>query len=159
MSIKKLFLITLTLLFALCLAIIPMPVWAVWLRPGWVALVLIYWTMALPGQVSVGIAWFVGLILDALNGTLLGEHALALVIVVYVASRLYRQIRVFPVWQQSLWVGFFILLYQLTLFLIQGITGNVINHWQFWLMPLSSIIYWPFLYVVLQGYRRHYKLR
>ena len=70
------FAITTTLLIALILAMLPMPDWTIWLRPVWVLMVLIYWAMMIPYQVSVGTAWLTGLVVDLLNGTLLGEHAL-----------------------------------------------------------------------------------
>lgn len=159
MLIKRITLITLTLLMALCLAIIPLPDWALWLRPAWVALVLIYWTMMLPNHVSVGIAWLVGLLVDILDGTLFGEHALALVIVSFCVIKLHRQVALSPLWLQSLCVGFFILIYQVTLFLVQGITGDVITYWQFWVVPAVSLFYWPWLYIVLQSYRHRYRLR
>jgi rod shape-determining protein MreD len=58
------FAILTTLLIALILALLPMPDWTVWLRPAWVLMVLIYWAMITPYQVSVGMAWMTGLVVD-----------------------------------------------------------------------------------------------
>jgi rod shape-determining protein MreD len=152
-------LISFTLLLALCLAIVPLPAWGAWLRPAWVALVLVYWTLALPHHISLGFAWVIGLLMDIIDGTLFGEHALALVIVSFCVIKLHRQVAPMPLWLQPFFIGFFILLYQLTLFLVQGTTGQVITYWQFWVVPLVSLFYWPWLYIVLQSYRRRYRLR
>lgn len=156
---KKFLLIASTLLIALLFALVPLPQWAIWIRPAWVALVLIYWTLMFPGQVSLGIAFLLGIILDILNNTLLGEHALALVLVSFCVLKLQRQVRFFPLLQQSLFVGLFILIYQFVLYLVQGITRDPITEWQFWLTPMVSIVYWPFLYIVLQTYRQRYRIR
>ena len=40
----------------------PLPGWLDPFRPEWVALVLIYWCMAVPNRVGVGVAWIVGLL-------------------------------------------------------------------------------------------------
>ena len=50
-------------------------------RPEWVPMVLIYWVMALPYRIGIGSAWIVGLVLDILEGSILGLNAMALVII------------------------------------------------------------------------------
>ncbi len=73
--------IILTLLMALILTILPLPDWAQMLRPQWYTLVLIYWVLALPLRVGVGIGWLVGIQVDVMTGTLLGQHALSLALI------------------------------------------------------------------------------
>jgi rod shape-determining protein MreD len=73
--------IVLTFFIAYLLAIVPVPEWAMSYRPEWVPLVLIYWVMALPYRVGIGSAWIAGLVLDILEGSILGLNALALVII------------------------------------------------------------------------------
>ena len=68
-----------TILIAFMLEILPLPGFIIWFRPAWTLLVLIYWAMALPEVVGVGYAFMVGIFLDVLTGTLLGEHAFAMV--------------------------------------------------------------------------------
>ena len=65
---------------AFMLAIMPLPDWAVEFRPDWVTLVLIYWAMAVPTRVGVTVAWFAGLLLDVSYGTLMGQHAVGMVL-------------------------------------------------------------------------------
>ena len=65
MSIRN-YSITLSIVIALVLQIMPMPVVADLYRPDWVLLVLSYWALALPNRVNVGVAFFTGLILDIL---------------------------------------------------------------------------------------------
>ena len=77
--------IVVTLCIAMLLTILPMPDWARPFRPQWVTLVLLYWAIALPHRIGVGSGFLVGIVLDVLTGTLLGQHALGLTIVTFIA--------------------------------------------------------------------------
>ena len=46
-----------TFVIALLLTALPMPESAAIWRPAWVALVLIYWCMAVPERVGVAVGW------------------------------------------------------------------------------------------------------
>lgn len=150
--------ITMTLLMALVLAMLPMPDWTIWLRPAWVLMVLIYWAMNVPLRVSIGTAWFVGLIVDLLNGTLLGEHALAYTAVIYVVSRMHIRLRMYPMLQQGLSVGMFVLTYQFIIYCIQGFIGDLPSSRLYWLSSLTSMLLWPWLFVLLRDCRRRFRV-
>lgn len=147
-----------TLLIALILALLPMPGWMIWLKPAWVLLVLIYWAMVTPARVGVGVAWLTGLMVDLLNGSLLGEHALAYTVVIYFVSRMYIRLRMYPMLQQGLSILFFVLLYQFILFCIQGFIGQLPGSNLYWLSSITSMLLWPWLYVLMRDYRRLLKL-
>jgi rod shape-determining protein MreD len=144
----------LSFLVAVILTLLPMPDWTIWLRPAWVLMVLIYWVMLAPQRVNVGVAWMVGIILDVLNGTLLGEHALALTIVTFFVARLHTQMRMYPVLQQGMWVFLFVLLYQFILFCVQGFIGELPKTWLYWSSSLTSMVLWPWVYTIMRDYRR-----
>jgi len=147
-----------TLLLALVLALLPMPDWTVWLRPAWVLMVLIYWTIAMPYRVSVGIAWLLGIIIDLLTGTLLGEHALAFTIVIYFVSRMQMRLHMYPLLQQSISILFFVLLYQFILYCIQGFIGQLPTSHLYWLSSLTSMLLWPWLFILMRDYRRWFRV-
>lgn len=147
-----------TLLIAFILALLPMPDWTVWLRPAWVLMVLIYWAMMTPYQVGVGVAWFTGLIVDLLNGTLLGEHALAFTIVIYFVSRMHIRLRMYPMLQQGLSIFTFVLMYQFILYCIQGFNGQLPGSHLYWLSAVTSMLLWPWLFVVMRDCRRWFKV-
>jgi rod shape-determining protein MreD len=94
--------ITLSFLIALLLEILPFPNWAVWFKPGWVALVLIFWALALPYRIGMVVAFLMGVLVDLLMGTLMGEHAAAFVVITYFILRFNVRIRLLPLWQQSI---------------------------------------------------------
>jgi len=121
-----------TFLAAFILTILPMPDWTVWLRPAWVVMVVVYWVMVAPQNVNVGIAWLAGILLDVLEGTLFGEHALALTFVAVIVAKTHTQLRMFPLIQQGISVFFLVLIYQFILYCIQGFIGQLPNSWLYW---------------------------
>ena len=149
--------IPLTIIFAFLLTLLPMPNWAVWLRPAWVLMVLIYWTMTKPEQVNVGVAWLVGILLDVLQGTLLGEHALALTVVIYLVARMVSRLRMYPLIQQGLSVFLLVLVYQFILFCIQGFLGSLPQSWLYWSSSLTSMLLWPWVFSIMRDSRRRLK--
>jgi rod shape-determining protein MreD len=150
-----------TLCISLCLALIlmllPMPSWIAALRPAWVLLVLIFWSLVLPGRISITLAWVMGIVMDVLNGTLLGEHALALTTVIYVAARLNNQLRMFSLFQQGMAVLCLVLLYLFILFCIQGFLGTLPEGWFYWLPALTSMVLWPWVFVMLRDQYRSFE--
>lgn len=146
--------ILLSFLLALMLSALPMPEPFEWGRPEWVALTLIYWVIALPHRVGPWYAWILGLLLDILQGSLLGIHALSLAIIALIAHKLHRRIRMFPPWQQALLVLLLIGIHQMLLQWAQSLTGNGSESLLFLVPSLVSAFLWPWLFVVLRGIRR-----
>ncbi len=151
---RNFFPITLTLIAALCLSLLPMPEWLMWARPSWVLMVLIFWALVVPDQMNVGYAWTAGLLQDILTGTLLGEHALAFTVVVYLVYRLHRRINMYPILQQALSVLIFTLIYQSIIYVIQGFIGEAPQSHLYWLSSLTSMLLWPWLFVLLRDFCR-----
>ena len=153
------FFIILSLIVAMMLTILPLPFWAGWARPLWVPAVVFYWALALPDRFSIVAAWCVGILLDVLLGTLLGENALGLTLSVFVISKLFTRIRLFPMWQQ-VGVIFLLSLCHLTLiFWMQGLIGQPPLTWQFWIPSISTGLLWPWLFFLMRDYRRRFIIR
>ncbi len=146
--------IYLSLVLGIVLMILPLPDWAQIYRPNWVALVLIYWSMALPKRVGLWFAFFTGLVLDSAQGTLLGQHALALVIVVYFNLNFYQQVRVLALVQQAIYVFSLLLINQVVLAWVEGILGRSTPLLAFFAAPLIGMLIWPWVFVMLRDVRR-----
>ncbi len=146
--------IFLSVLFALALAIVPLPDWASSGRPDWVALLVIYWCLALPRKFGVGRAWLTGIALDTLQGALLGQHALGLALVSFVVLKFHLRIRVFPIWQQAMTVFMLLTLNQFVLFWVDGLTGSGEIQAGRWLPIVTGTLLWPPLAHVLGMFRR-----
>lgn len=154
--------IAVSFVVAMTLSVISMPAFVPvelgYLRPEWVVLTLIYWVIALPQRIGITLAWVVGLIVDVLLGSLLGQHALAFIIVAYIASSIYQRLRMFSVWQQSLIVFAIVGLNQLINFWIENIAG--LREWSMWyLFPsVVSAFLWPWVFLVLRYVRRRFNV-
>jgi rod shape-determining protein MreD len=151
-------LIILSFVVALMLTALPMPDWAGIWRPAWVSLVLIYWCMALPERVGILVAALVGIHLDVISGTLLGQHALALSVVAFLAIQFYRRVRVLPLWQQGITIFGLVFVQQVFLLWINGIQGMPVMISAYWASPLISMVLWPWIFVVLRDLRRKYQV-
>lgn len=138
---------------ALALTIMPLPAWARAYRPEWVPMVLIYWTMASPATVGLGNAWLLGLLMDAAQGALLGQHALGYTLTAYISLVLYQQMRVFPLAQQAIAVGLMLLPHRSLMLWINGILGHTPNTWLYWAPLLSSMLLWPWVFLLLKATR------
>jgi rod shape-determining protein MreD len=146
--------IYLSLLLGLVLMILPLPEWVQIYRPNWVALILIYWTMALPRRVGLWFAFFTGLILDTSQGTLLGQHTLALIIIVFLNLNFYQRIRVLALLQQAMYVFVLLLIYQVVIAWVEGILGRPTPLLAFFTAPVVGMLIWPWVFVVLRDIRR-----
>lgn len=151
-------LIVLTVTLALLLSIIPMGTLSV-MRPLWLTLVLSSWAILKPTRMSLVSVWILGLVEDVLYGTLLGQHALVLVLSIFLVRSLYRQAHMFPLWQQALLLfGVFGLgqLLQLWLYNLSGHRASLVS---FLLPALTSAILWPFLHRLLSMKLRSVHIR
>lgn len=145
-----------TLIGALMLAIMPLPDWAIEFRPDWVTLVLIYWAMALPSRIGVTMAWFAGLLLDVSYGTLMGQHAVGMVLVIYVIHLQHQRLRVASLLQQAIVIFFLLLIKQLLILWVDGMLGRAPDSWYYFMPTLTSTLLWPWTYLILRDLRRKF---
>ncbi|MDH3747126.1 MAG: rod shape-determining protein MreD [Gammaproteobacteria bacterium] len=143
--------VILSIIVALALTMLPLPRVIEVFRPNWVALIMIFWALSVPRSYSVGIAWVVGIVLDVSHGTLLGQYALALCVVVYIVVRFHLLMRVFPPLQLTATVFALIALYQFLLFWINGVAGITAPAIVYWAPVLTSAILWPLIFTLLSG--------
>ncbi len=150
----------LTFMVAFLLSVVPFPEWALDYTPQWVAMVLIYWAMALPYRVGIGFAWVTGLLVDILDGSLLGLNALALAVIAYITLSLHQRLRMFSSLQQSgvvlAMTGLYLMMtHWMKIAANQAVTSDLF----FLLGALSSAFLWPWLFVLLRQMRRSFSVR
>ena len=113
------------------------------LMPDFVALVLLFWCVRQPRLVGLGVAWTLGLVTDAGNGVLLGQHALAYSLLAFLGIWLSRRILWFGPWLQALHVGAILLLTQGVAVLVRLAAGDQCTGWQVFVGPLAGALLWP----------------
>lgn len=143
----------LTLIGALTLSVLPMPIWADSFRPQWVALVLIYWCLALPTRVGVFTGFCFGMAQDVVSGALLGAHAFSLSVVAFLTEELHQRIRAFPLWQQAVAVWLLLLVERLLSLWVHGAIGQPTPTLAYWLPTFVGLLLWPWLSLLLDRLR------
>lgn len=129
----------------------PLPPWLALGNPPWSLMVLIHFALVAPERVGVATAFALGLLQDAAQGTLLGQHALAATVVVYFVLKARQLLRFSPWWQQIPAVLGLLAGHQLLVFWLDGLTGH--PPWDAWyLMPAAvGALVWPWLSMALKG--------
>ena len=155
----RLSMVLVTLAIAMLLTLVPLPSIIDPLRPYWVALVLIYWCLETQGLVSLGLAFATGLVLDLLTGSLLGLHALSLIVLVYLVTRFRARIRFFPPWQQALSVLALLVNDRIIVLWIVSLRGDAMPPLSYWLSPVIGTILWPWVFLIMDRYRSLARLR
>src|SRR5712691_12784171 len=115
--------------FALALFLNFLPWRDLRLTPDFVALVLTFWCVRQPRLVGLGVGWTLGLLCDAGNGVLLGQHALAYSLLAFLAIWLSRRILWFGAAQQALHVAALLLTAQGVVLLVRLAAGAGFPGW------------------------------
>jgi rod shape-determining protein MreD len=63
------------------------------LRPDFVALTILYWSIYQPQRIGMSIAFGMGLLVDVSNAGILGQHAIAYCVITYFGLILHRRLR------------------------------------------------------------------
>ena len=142
--------VTLTAIAALILTVLPLPLWLSLLRPQFLVLTVLYWSITSPRAGGIALGFISGLALDVFQGAVLGEHALALTTVTYIVVREHHKIRSKPSFQQALLVLAALILYEFIVFAIDGWTGHPITTPTRWIPALTGALLWPLATAVLE---------
>jgi rod shape-determining protein MreD len=135
--------------FALALLANFLPWKSVALAPDFVALVLTFWCIRQPRLVGLGAGWLLGLLIDAGNGVLMGQHALAYSLLAFAAITLSRRILWFPLWSQSLHVLALLLFAQAVSALVRLAAGAEFPGWTIAVGPFIGAALWPVVTALL----------
>ena len=111
--------------------------------PDMVALVLTFWCIHQPRKLGIGIAWMLGLLMDAGNGALLGQHAFAYSVLAFAAIALHRRILWFPSWQQAAQVLILLLTSQALMVAVRLAAGGPFPGAGYFAGSLVAALLWP----------------
>ena len=115
--------IVFTLIAALLANLLPWSGVALWLKPDFVALVVLYWCIEQPRKVGFVAAWLLGLFMDIADGSLFGQHALAYSILAYAGIVLHRRVLRFSGTPQVVHVVLLLLMNDLIVLAIRAVAG------------------------------------
>jgi rod shape-determining protein MreD len=147
-----------TLLASLLLMLVPLPALLEPFKPYWPALVLLYWALESGDRVTLGLAFALGLGADLLDGVLLGEQALRLTALAFIALRFRSRLRFFPMWQQTLAVLALLVNDRILLLVVRAFAGESLPPVTWWVAPFVGAVLWPFLFLLLDDLRARLRL-
>ncbi len=143
--------IAVTILVALVLNLLP---WRdVTGLPDWTALALVFWCIHQPRKMGIGVAWALGIIMDAANGALLGQHALAYSVLTFASIAFSRRILWFPIWPQALHVFTLLFSCQLIMVLVRTLSGGSFPGLLWFSGSVLAALLWPvvtFIFLIPQ---------
>ena len=123
--------------------------------PDFVALVLVFWGIHQPRKVGIGMAFFMGLLMDVHDATLLGENALAYTLLSYLAIMIHRRVLWFPIMTQALHIFPLLILTQAIQLLVRFIISGKFLGWTIFIESVIAIALWPLInWVLLAPQRR-----
>ncbi len=148
-----------TLVFSLLAMLVPLPGVLEPFKPYWPALVLLYWALESEDRVTLGLAFAVGLGADLLNGVVLGEQALRLCALVFIALRFRSRLRFFPIWQQTLAVLALLINDRILLLVVRVLAGHSLPPATWWIAPFVGAALWPFVFLMLDDLRARLRIQ
>ncbi|HEX7634872.1 MAG TPA: rod shape-determining protein MreD [Noviherbaspirillum sp.] len=141
-----------TLVGAFLLNLLP---WGQWYGvPDFAALVLVFWSIHQPRKVGIGIAFFMGLLMDVHDATLLGQHALAYTLLSYFAIMIHRRVLWFPLGAQALHILPLLLLAQMMQLVVRIAVSGKFPGWLYFLESVTSAALWPLIAMLLLAPQR-----
>ena len=148
--------ILLTIILGLFLSLITLPLG--YYAPEWILLITIYWSIAIPSNNKLLLAFIAGIIVDIVYGQVLGISSFFYVLLIYLFLRLYNSLRYMTIAQQAVVVFFFIFIKQHLLVWAYYIIDRNIDYTVLLIGALISSIIWPLVYYVLRFIRRKFRI-
>lgn len=139
-----------SLVAALLANLLPWSGWLLWLRPDFVALIVLYWCIEEPRRIGFAAAWALGLMMDVADGTLFGQHALAYSLLAFAGIVLHRRVQRFSVAPQTLHVIPLLLMTDLIVLAVRMLAGGDFPGYQYFAGSVTAGLLWPFLAVLLK---------
>lgn len=144
--------ISITIIVAALLSVVPLPESAKTARPDWFMLVVFYWVLVLPMHLGVVFGWLVGLVEDIMSFSVLGQHALVKSLMGTIAGMIGHKFWLFNFIEKMLLI-----------FILQSISIGLnawINllafempiHADLWLSAVSTALIWPVVFFLLDQF-------
>ena len=153
---NNLIFVWLIMLLTTMMTIMPLPDFFYGIRVEWVAMAVIFFSIMNVSLMGVIAAWIIGFLLDLLQGSLLGEHALIFSVISYLSYRFRFQIRVYPDWQIMIAILFLLSFGNLISVWIRGFSGRVLFITEEWMSIFIAAFIWPVFMRVLQALQNYF---
>lgn len=143
--------IALSLLTAAMLNLLALPDLIARVKPDFVALLILYWTLYNPYRLGYTVVWMLGLIMDVAGGAWFGQHALSFTLLLYLGAVFQRRIIMFPLVYQVFHVGALLLSTQIVTLALRTMAGHEFPGLTYFLPSLIGASLWPVLITLLRA--------
>jgi rod shape-determining protein MreD len=130
-----------SLIVAFLLNLLP---WGQWDGvPDFVALGLVFWSIHQPRKIGIGVAFFMGLLMDVHDASLLGQNALAYTLLSYFAIMIHRRVLWFSAGTQALHILPLLLFAQAVQLLVRLLVSGKFPGWFYFAESFVCAALWP----------------
>lgn len=135
--------IVLTLALAFVIKQLPWQGWVLLARPDFVLVVLLFWAQRQPQSITLGVAFLLGLLADVQDGVVLGQHALAYSVGVFMVQYFLRRLLMFTLSRQAMQMLPLMLLVQVVALAAGWLSGrSPQDGWVFVAAITSTLLWW-----------------
>jgi len=136
-------LVIISLILALIVNLLPWSGWALMARPDFLLVMLLYWAMYESRNIGQGWGFTLGLVMDVADSVLLGQHALAYVVAVYLIHLLRLRLLQLSLLEQALHVMAILFVAQALNVLLNLSMGRDFPGMSLLLAPMLGALLWP----------------
>jgi rod shape-determining protein MreD len=122
--------------------------------PDLMAVVLVFWSIHQPHRIGMGVAFFMGLMVDVQQSAMLGQHALSYTLLSFMALVMHRRLVWYNVLSQAVQIfPLFAIAHALALF-IRLLAGGVFPGYAMAIAPVIEMAIWPLISAMLLAPQR-----
>lgn len=136
-------LVIVSLIVALTLNLLPWNGWALQVKPDFLLIMLLYWCTHESRSLGQGWGFALGLVMDVADSVLLGQHALAYVVGIFLIQLLRLRLQQLSTLEQALHVGVILFVTQLINVLLNFLLGRDYPGIAVLVAPLLGALLWP----------------
>lgn len=137
-------------LVAIIFSIMVWPHYLAMFRPYFLVILLYFWACRAVKMLPLFWLWCLGLVMDLASGTLLGQHALVLVIISYALAEVQPRLRLYGFWQHGLLMLLFASFYVLLQAWFMVNISHTVVSFSYYGGVIGTMLVWCGLYFVLQ---------
>jgi rod shape-determining protein MreD len=121
--------------------------------PTWVLLFFTYWVIYLPTKGRFFVALAIGVLLDVLQGDILGQNALALILSGVLIQSVSQSFSVSNLSTQQVYIFIASLIYLSVFLIVHLLSQDFMFGYYLLLSPLINALVWPFLKFILEKFK------
>lgn len=140
--------ICLFLIIGLALTIVPLPAVMAKYRPNFVLLIVLYMQCCIPVYFRITWVFMLGILLDVLTASTIGQHPLAFVITSWAVTTKPANFKYYSILQQMIVICLYCILYQVLISLVDLFFGINVNIFTSLCIVLLSVAFWPILGII-----------